>query len=46
MLAQEEKFYLEEYVYRNNFEEKREVLKRKKEFAAKERLEDVEAEGS
>ena len=27
LLAQEDKFYLEEYVYRKNFEEKKEVLK-------------------
>ena len=47
LLAQEEKFYLEEYVYRKNFEEKKEVLKRKREmFAAKKRLEDVEGERS
>ena len=47
LLAQEEKFYLEEYVYRKSFEEKKEVLKRKREmFAAKKRLEDVVRERS
>ena len=47
LLAQEEKFYLEEYVYRKSFEEKKEVLKRKREmFAAKKRLEDVVGERS
>ena len=47
LLAQEEKFYLEEYVYRKSFEEKKEVLKRKREmFAAKKILEDVGGERS
>ena len=43
-LAGEEKFYLEEYVFRKIYEE-REVLKRKREtVAAKKRLEDLEGE--
>ena len=42
-LAGEEKFCLEEYVFRKRYEEKREVLKRKRDmFAAKKRLEDLE----
>ena len=45
VLAGEENFYLERYVFRQSYEEKREVLKRKREmFAAKKRLEDLEGE--